>query len=317
MSVRILFMGTPDFAVPVLEALVHSPYEVVGVVTQPDRPKGRKQVLTPPPVKQVAERYGLPVLQPQRIRREEDFQPILALQPDLIVTAAYGQLLPPPILHAPRYGCINVHASLLPKYRGGAPIHWAIINGERETGITIMYMVEELDAGDMIAQRAMPIHPQDTVGSLHDRLKELGARLLLETLPELLAGKIRPIAQDDSSATYAPNIRREDERIDWRRTAEEVYNRIRGLNPWPVAYTTYGEETWKIWWGHPVQREHHMSPGTILEVSQEAVIVACGQNALKLLEIQPAGKTRMKVADYLRGRAIQPGERLDSGGPGA
>ncbi|OUM87720.1 MAG: methionyl-tRNA formyltransferase [Bacillus thermozeamaize] len=314
MSVRVLFMGTPDFAVPVLEALVHSPYEVIGVVTQPDRPKGRKKALTPPPVKQAAVRYGLPVLQPERIRGEEACQSILDMQPDLIVTAAYGQLLPTPILHAPRYGCINVHASLLPKYRGGAPIHWAIINGERETGITLMYMVEELDAGDIIAQHAVPIHPQDTVGSLHDRLKELGARLLMDTMPALLAGQIRPTPQDDSKATYAPNLRREDERIDWHRTAEEVYNRIRGLNPWPVAYSTFRGETWKIWWGRPVRREHQAPPGTILEVTQEAVIVACGRDALEILQIQPSGKTRMTVADYLRGRTIQPGECFESGG---
>ncbi|MFO7262803.1 MAG: methionyl-tRNA formyltransferase [Bacillaceae bacterium G1] len=314
MNHRIVFMGTPDFAVTILEALVRSPYEVVGVVTQPDKPKGRKKVLTPPPVKEAAQRFGIPVLQPEKIRRPEAVEAVLAWRPDLIVTAAYGQLVPPALLQAPRFGCVNVHASLLPKYRGGAPIHWAIIRGEKETGITLMYMTEELDAGDIIAQRAVPIAWEDTVGTLHDRLKDVGAQLLVETLPALFAGTVRARPQDERLATYAPNIRRDDERIDWSRSAVDVYNQVRGLNPWPVAYTVYQDDIWKVWWVKPVAKDHDQPPGTVLEVSSESVVVACGQDAVELLEIQPAGKKRMAMADYLRGRAIHPGERFASGG---
>jgi len=314
MTTRIVFMGTPEFAVPILQALVRTPYDVVGVVTQPDKPKGRKQVLTPPPVKEAALQYGIPVLQPEKIRRPEAVEAILAWRPDIIVTAAYGQLVPAPLLQAPRYGCINVHASLLPKYRGGAPIHWAIIRGEKETGITLMYMMERLDAGDIIAQQAVPINPDDTVGTLHDRLKEAGARLLVETLPALLDGAVKAVPQDESQATYAPNIRREDERIDWGRSAQDVYNQVRGLNPWPVAYTVFQNEIWKVWWAEPVDKEPGASPGTVIEVTPDSVVVACGEKAVKLLEIQPAGKRRMAMADYLRGRTIRPGDRFADGG---
>ncbi len=314
MTARIVFMGTPDFAVPILEALIRHRYDVVGVVTQPDKPKGRKQVLTPPPVKETAVRYGIPVLQPENIRKPEAVEAVLAWRPDLIVTAAYGQLVPKALLDAPRYGCVNVHASLLPKYRGGAPMHWAIIRGERETGISLMYMTEQLDAGDIIAQEAVPISPDDTVGTLHDRLKEVGARLIIETLPALLAGNVQATPQDDRQATFAPNIRREDERIDWTRSAEDVYNHVRGLNPWPVAYTVFQGEIWKIWWVKPVARQWDVPPGTVVDVTSTSVVVACGQHAVELLEIQPAGKRRMAVSDYLRGRTVRPGDRFASGG---
>lgn len=314
MTARIVFMGTPDFAVPVLETLVRSPYEVVGVVTQPDKPKGRKQVLTPPPVKDAAVRHGIPVLQPERLRQPEAVEAVLAWRPDLIVTAAYGQLVPAELLRAPRYGCVNVHASLLPKYRGGAPIHWAIIRGEKETGVTLMYMTERLDAGDIIAQRVVPIYEDDTVGSLHDRLKEAGACLLEETLPALLSGTVQAVPQDDSRATYAPNIRREDERIDWHRPAVDVYNLVRGLNPWPGAYTVFHGEQWKIWQVKPVDIRHDKPPGTVIEVTPSTAVVACGDRAVELVEVQPAGKMRMMMADYLRGRNIRPGDRFADGG---
>src|SRR5699024_1514888 len=220
---RIIFMGTPEFSVPILQQLIQSEYEIVLVVTQPDRPKGRKKIITPPPVKVAAEKNNLPVFQPEKLT--DDFQTIIDYQPDLIVTAAYGQLLPKELLEAPAYGCINVHASLLPELRGGAPIHYAILEGKKETGITIMYMAEKL-----------------------------GATLLVNTLPKLFNQDVTPLKQDEERATYAPNIQRKQERIDWTKSNDDVYNHIRGLHPWPVAFTTYEGKTMKIWWGTPVDK---------------------------------------------------------------
>jgi len=307
---RILFMGTPDFAVPSLQMLVEKAYPIVGVVTQPDRPKGRKQVLTPPPVKTTALSYGIPVFQPEKLRDPAALEEILALKPELVVTAAYGQLLPSALLEAPRWGCINVHASLLPKYRGGAPIHHALINGEKETGVTIMYMVERLDAGDILSQRAIPIEETDHVGSLHDKLSRLGAELLAETIPALLAGEIQPVPQDESLVTYAPNIRREDERIDWSQPACAIFNRVRGLHPWPVAFTTWQGKPLKIWWAEVVDVRHDAEPGTVLNVGMDGIIVAAGKGAVVIQELQPYGKKRMTAAEFVRGRNMEPGERL-------
>ncbi|CUA80160.1 methionyl-tRNA formyltransferase [Anoxybacillus suryakundensis] len=308
---NIVFMGTPDFAVPILEQLIKDGYNVVGVVTQPDKPKGRKQQLTPPPVKVTAESYGIPVLQPTKIREKEQYEEVIALQPDLIVTAAFGQILPKPLLEAPTYGCINVHASLLPELRGGAPIHYAILQGKKKTGITIMYMVEKLDAGDILTQVEVPINERDTVGTLHDKLSEAGAKLLSETLPKLFRGDITPIKQDDEHATFAYNIKPEQERIDWTKTGEDIYNHIRGMNPWPVAYTTYGDERWKIWWGEKVQSSSQAKPGTIVAVEQDGIIVATGnETAIKITELQPAGKRKMSATDFLRGTTISIGTVL-------
>lgn len=312
-DVRILFMGTPDFAVSSLEALLADGYQVIGVVTQPDRPVGRKQILTPPPVKEAALRHGLHVLQPEKIKQEEALQDVLALQPDLIVTAAYGQILPKTLLDAPRFGCINVHASLLPKYRGGAPIHKAVMDGEKETGVTIMYMVEALDAGDMLAKVAVPIGERDTVGTMHDKLAAAGAELLTKTIPKLLAGELKAEPQEHERATFAPNIKRSDERIDWTRTAEAIYNQVRGLNPWPVAFTTWQGKVWKIWWveklsaGGPAEE-----PGTILAREPDGLVVACGEGAVKIIELQPEGKKRMSAHDFLQGAgsSIEIGKRL-------
>lgn len=295
-------MGTPDFAVASLEALLEAGYNVIGVVTQPDRPVGRKQVLTPPPVKEAALRHGLPVLQPEKIKVEEALEEVLALSPDLIVTAAYGQILPKRLLDAPKHGCINVHASLLPKYRGGAPIHKSIVEGEKESGVTIMYMVEALDAGDMLSKVVVPIEERDTVGLLHDKLAAAGSALLLETIPQLLAGSIEAQPQDHDEATFAPNIKRTDERIDWTRTAEQIYNQVRGLNPWPVAFTSYQGKVWKLWWveklvGQAAEKE----PGTIVAREEDGLIVACGDGAVKITELQPEGKKRMSALDFLRG----------------
>ena len=225
---RVVFMGTPDFSVPVLETIIREGYEVVGVVTQPDRPVGRKRILTPTPVKQKAMEHGIPVFQPEKIK--EDYDQVLAWNPDLIVTAAFGQIIPKILLDAPKHGCINVHASLLPKYRGGAPIHKAIIDGETETGVTIMYMDVKMDTGDMISKVVVPIGEKDHTGSMFEKLSVAGAELLKETLPKLLAGEIEATPQNHEEATFAWNIKREDERIDWYKPATTLYNQVRGLH---------------------------------------------------------------------------------------
>lgn len=302
-------MGTPDFSVPVLQTLLKDGYEVVAVVTQPDRPKGRKRVLTPPPVKVEALKHEIPVLQPEKIRLEEEYQQVLAYEPDLIVTAAFGQILPTPILEAPKYGCINVHASLLPELRGGAPIHYSILQGKPKTGVTIMYMVEKLDAGDILTQVEVPIEERDHVGTLHDKLSAAGAKLLSETIPSLVKGEITPVKQNDDEATFASNIKREQEKIDWARTGEEIYNHIRGLHPWPVAYTTADGQIMKIWWGEKVSASG--KSGTVLSLEEDGFVVATGnETAIKVTELQPAGKKRMDAAQYLRGTSVEVGTAL-------
>ncbi|MGA9288847.1 MAG: methionyl-tRNA formyltransferase [Anaerobacillus sp.] len=307
----IVFMGTPDFSVPVLDMLVKEGYTILGVVTQPDRPKGRKRIMTPPPVKVAAEKHGLRVLQPEKVKDPEQLQPILDLNPDLIVTAAFGQILPKQLLDAPKYGCINVHASLLPELRGGAPIHYSILQGKKETGITIMYMVEKLDAGDILTQSVVPIEERDHTGSLHDKLSASGSQLLRETLPKLLKGEIKPVKQKDEEATFAPNIKREQERIDWMKSGEEIYNQIRGLHPWPVAFTEYEGKVMKVWWGEKVEIAGKADPGTVLYTDADGPVVATGnETAIKLTEIQPSGKKRMASAQYLQGRTFDKNERF-------
>lgn len=295
-------MGTPDFSVPILDKLIRSTnYDVVLVVTQPDRPRGRKRELTPPPVKQAAMKYDIPVFQPEKIAA--DFDTILSYKPDIIVTAAYGQLLPSELLDTPPYGCINVHASLLPELRGGAPIHFAILKGFKETGITIMYMIERLDAGDILTQASIPIEHKDDVGTLHNKLSQLGSDLLMETLPSLFRRELTPIKQVESEATFAPNITREMEKINWSKSNEEVYNHIRGLRPWPVAYTTYNGERMKIWHAEMDEQAYAGKPGEIVKIeNNESFIVVCGNGSgIKIMEIQPAGSKKMSVAEYLRG----------------
>lgn len=299
---KILFMGTPDFAVPVLEKLLADGYDVVGVVTQPDRPRGRKRQLTPPPVKECALKHNLPVFQPEKIRNPEAYELILATEPDLIVTAAFGQILPNAVLNAPKYGCINVHASLLPEFRGGAPIHYAIMTGKREAGVTIMYMVEALDAGDMIAKVALPIDEEDHVGSLFEKLSLAGTDLLSETLPKLLRGEISAIPQKHEEATYARNISRDQEKIDWSKTGEEIYNHIRGLHPWPVAFTSLEGTTMKVWWAKKLPNQEIKTPGQIQEVSKTGFIVSTGNDTwIELTDIQVSGKKRMLTRDYILG----------------
>ncbi|KMY53569.1 methionyl-tRNA formyltransferase [Bacillus sp. FJAT-27231] len=299
---KIVFMGTPDFSVPVLRTLIEEGYTIQAVVTQPDRPVGRKRILTPPPVKVEAMKHNIPVLQPEKLRSSEELQQIIDLQPHVIVTAAYGQILPNELLAAPKFGCINVHASLLPELRGGAPIHYAILQGKEKTGITIMYMAERLDAGDIISQTEVIIEEMDHVGSLHDKLSEAGSKLLSDTLPKLIAGEVSPVPQEESKATFASNIKREQEKIDWSKTGEEIYNHIRGLHPWPVAYTTLDGQVMKVWWGEKVKAAKEAAPGTIIELTTNGFVAATGNStAIKITDVQPSGKKRMSAEQYLRG----------------
>lgn len=298
-------MGTPDFSVPVLEALVDAAYEVVLVVTQPDRPKGRKRILAASPVKEAALKYSIPVFQPEKLSK--DYHNILKYEADIIVTAAYGQLLPNELLESPTYGSINVHASLLPELRGGAPIHYAILQGKQETGITIMYMVEKLDAGDIISQKSLPITQTDDVGSLHEKLSVIGAELLLDTLPSIFDGTNQRTVQNESLATFASNITSEQERIDWNQTNLTVFNQIRGLHPWPVAYTMYKGERLKVWQAELVDSVfENQAPGEIVQCDEDGFIVMCNnKKGVKLTGIQPAGKKRLTVGEFLKGN---PGE---------
>ncbi|MEK5443182.1 MULTISPECIES: methionyl-tRNA formyltransferase [unclassified Fredinandcohnia] len=308
---RIVFMGTPDFSVPVLRQIIEDGYEVVAVVTQPDRPVGRKRVLTPPPVKVEALNHRIPVLQPNKIREKEEIEKVLSYKPDLIVTAAFGQILPNELLEAPKFGCINVHASLLPELRGGAPIHYSILQGKKKTGVTIMYMVEKLDAGDILTQVEIPISETDHVGSLHDKLSVAGSKLLSETIPLLLADKITPIKQDDSKATFASNIKREQEKIDWTKDGEDIYNHIRGLHPWPVAYTTLNGDVMKIWWGHKVPSTTYAKSGTVVSIEKDGFIVSTGNTTyIKITQLQPAGKKKMSAEQFMMGSSIQVGTQL-------
>ncbi|MNW40009.1 Methionyl-tRNA formyltransferase [compost metagenome] len=312
---NIVFMGTPDFAVPSLESLIKEGYNVVGVVTQPDRPQGRKKILTPTPVKEAALKYGLPVLQPQRMRSPEAVEELAALSPDLIVTAAYGQILPAAVLEMPKYGCLNVHGSLLPKYRGGAPIQRSIINGEKETGITLMYMAEGLDTGDMIAKSVVPIEDEDTSGTIFEKLSIAGSKLLIEQLPRVLDGTADRIPQNDEESTYARNLSREDERIDWSASSREVFNRVRGLVPFSGGFTLWNEEVFKIWEiAQPTQAGAGSSsgevPGTVLHLSGDGIEVKTGDGSVLLTRVQPAGKKAMEASEFIRGGLMKKGTVL-------
>ena len=295
-------MGTPEFSVPILTMLHDEGYSILAVVTQPDRPVGRKKVLTPTPVKKEALRLGLPVLQPEKLKGSQQLDEILSLQPDIIVTAAFGQILPKELLDAPEFGCLNVHASLLPAYRGGAPIHQAIMDGQLETGVTIMYMAQKLDAGDIISQKAIPIEFNDSTGILFEKLSMVGCDLLKETLPTILNNTNSRIVQDESLVTFARNISREQERIDWNRSALDIYNQVRGLSPWPVAYTTLKQEAVKVWWGQPSEQSYTHPVGTVVELKVDRLVVQTGfEQAFEITELQPAGKKKMSAEEFLRG----------------
>ena len=307
---RIVFMGTPDFAVPSFEALLKSDNQVVGVVTQPDRPKGRGQLLTPSSVKLVAQREQISVLQPTKMKDPDFLAALAAWKPDLIAVAAFGRILPPAILSLPPKGCVNVHGSLLPKYRGAGPIQWAIINGESETGITTMLMDEGMDTGAILLQEQIPIAPEETAGSLSPRLAELGGRLLITTIAQLKAGTLVPRPQDHSQATLAPLLKKEDGAIDWTMPAKAIANRIRGLTPWPGAYTFLGADRWVICRAIPMNEATSLAPGQIEAVTKDAIHVGTGQGVLAIKELQPANSRRMLVAQYLAGHPIQAGLRL-------
>lgn len=292
-------MGTPEFSVPVLEALIEN-YQVVGVVTQPDKEVGRHHEIKPTPVKEVALKNNILVLQPQRIKKE--YQEILGLNADLIVTCAYGQMIPKEILDAPKYGCINVHASLLPKLRGGAPIHRAIINNETRTGITIMYMVEKMDAGDILAQEETPIFKEDNVGILHDRLSKMGAKLLIETIPDLINGKIKPIPQKEEEVTYAWNIKREEEKIDFNQRTIDIYNQIRGLNPWPGGYALLEGMVVKIYEARISDSFFTTKKnGEIGKIYEDGIGVSTKDGEIIITKLQPSGKRKMLAKEYLNG----------------
>ena len=302
----ILFMGTPDFAVPSLEALIAAGHTICGVFTQPDRPKNRGMKLQAPPVKRIALAYDIPVFQPVTLKDGTALEEIRQLSPELIVVAAYGRLLPREILELPAKGCINVHSSLLPKYRGAAPINWAVLNGEEETGVTIMYMAQELDAGDIIAQASTPIDPEETVESVHDRLAGLGARLLVQTVSRLEAGTAERTPQDGERATYAPMLSRELSPIDWTRPAREIHDQIRGLMAWPRASTdVLGGEAVKLYRSQVLEEKRSGTAGTVLGGGKAGIDVLCGDGkVLRITELQAPGSRRMSAADYLRGHPL-------------
>ena len=312
---KVIFMGTPDFSVPILDALAKSDLcEVCAVVTQPDRKVGRKKQVTPPPVKKKAVEYDIPVYQPEKLSGSEELKSLLELKADLVITAAYGQYVPTVLLHSPPFKAINVHASLLPKYRGAAPIHYALINGEKETGVTIMYMEKEMDAGDIISQRTLPIETTDTVGSLFSKLSLVGRDLLMDTLPGVFNEEIEPQKQEEADVTYAPMIKPSEEKIDWADSAENINNKVRGMNPFPGAYTLLDGQRFKIWEAEPLEISTEGEPGTLIRLNKNECVVKCeNDTALSLLEVQPFGKPKMKIKDYLAGALnyLEEGMRFD------
>jgi methionyl-tRNA formyltransferase len=306
---KIVFMGTPEFAVPSIKMLVESNYDVVAAVTQPDKPKGRGNKLTPPPVKVYAQEKGIIVLQPEKIRTGEFYRQLEALKPDMFVTVAYGRILPQDILELPPLGCINVHGSLLPKYRGAAPIQWAVINGEKITGITTMYTDVGMDTGDMLLKSEVEIPVGMTSGELHDCLSVVGAQVLGETLECLKAGTLKREKQKEKEATYAPIMKKETGAIDWTKSAWDIHNLVRGTNPWPGAYTKYCGAKLKVWSTMPIDgsNEGH-EPGTITKISKSGMKVACGEGIIDIIEIQLESGRRMTVEEYLCGHMINEGE---------
>ena len=312
---RIVFMGTPEFAVPSLEALVGGPDEVITVVTQPDRPRGRHLKVSSCVVKELACGLGLSVLTPERINAAGSVAELRALEPDLIAVAAYGQILKPDVLSIPPRGCVNIHASLLPRYRGAAPIQWMIAAGEEIGGVTAIFMNERMDAGDIIGRREVPIEPSDTGGSLHDKLAGAGAELLVETVAAIAAGSAVAVRQDESKASYAPKLSKADGRIDWRRPAREIGNRVRGFNPWPCCFCMLrddaGEETRMLRVLSVRVEEDAGRPGEVLSVSDEGPLVAAQDASVRLIEVQPAGGKAMSGGAYLRGHALAVGDVIE------
>ena len=309
---RVVFMGTPDFAVGTLEELIKAGHEVIGVVTQPDKPKGRGKTLMPTPVKEVALKYQIPVYQPKKVREKEFTEALRNLSPDVIVVAAFGQIITKEILEIPRFGCINVHASLLPAYRGAAPIQWAVINGEKESGVTIMQMDEGLDTGDMIDKVVVPLAQDETGGSLFDKLSQAGARLCVKVLKDLEEGKaVREKQPEESTTPYASMISKKMGEINWSQPAGSIEQLIRGLDPWPSAYTKLQGKTLKLWKARVVEEKHEKGqPGEVVQVEKEAFFVQTGEGILKIEELQMEGKKRMDTGAFLRGFQLACGEIL-------
>jgi methionyl-tRNA formyltransferase len=312
-QLRIVFMGTAELACASLESLARqSDFAVVAVVTRPDKPKGRNLKLTSSPVKEVALRIQVPVLQPDRARDEGFVQELRLLKPDLIVVAAHGQILPQTILDLPRFGCLNLHTSLLPRYRGAAPIQWAILDGQPETGVTIMKMDAGLDTGDMLTQQRTPINADDNSQTLHDRLAKLGATLLVQTIRDYVAGEITPQPQPSAGASHARKITKEDGRLDWTKPAHTLWNRIRAFTPWPGAFTHLPDQPrphlLKIWQAEVVEQTG--ASGEILHADKTGIVVACGENALRVLNLQREGGRRMNAQEFLTGHPLKPGNKL-------
>ena len=303
----IIFMGTPQFSAPILESLIaNKEYNVIAVVTQPDRRVGRKHLIKYSPVKEVALKNDIPVLQPEKLSGSEELSQLIDLHPDLIVTAAFGQFLPMSLINSAKIGAINVHASLLPKYRGGAPVHYAILKGDRKTGVSIIYMVKKMDAGDILSQREIPIENDDTVGSMFDKLSILGRDLLLNTMPKLIAGDIKPIKQDEEQVTFSPNISPEQEQVNINLSSFLFDAKVRGLCPFPVAYVMLNGKRTKLWKTHVVDEKTDENPGVVVERNKHHLLVATGEHGIVSLdEIQPAGKQKMKITDFLNGIGSQ------------
>ena len=307
---KIVFMGTPDFSVGALDALVEAGHEIIAVVTQPDKPKGRSGQMQFPPVKECALRHGLTVLQPVKIKTPEWVDKLRELKADVFVVAAFGQILSKEILDMPKYGCVNIHASLLPKYRGAAPINWAIINGEKETGVTIMQMNEGVDTGDMLSHVVVPIAPKETAESLFDKLAKAGAKLIVETLPKLEAGEIIPVPQDESQSSHVKMMNKSLGKIDWNQDAVVIERLVRGLNSWPSAYTYFQGKSVKLWDCDVVEAAAKAVPGTIIAVAKDSFDVATGNGALRVLELQLEGKKRMDTKSFLLGNQWKTGMQL-------
>ena len=333
-ALRIIFLGTAELSCASLQALAgDAKFQIAAVVTQPDRPKGRELKPQPSPVKSLALRLGLPVLQPERARDEKFITELRALRPDLIIVVAYGQILPPAILNLPRHGCLNVHTSLLPKYRGAAPIQWAIANGDTETGVTIMKLDAGLDTGPVVSQRRTAIQPEDDSAVLHDRLAQLGAELLVQTIPDYVAGKIQPRPQPAAGASHAAKIKKEDGRIDWNQPARTIWNRLRAFTPWPGAFTSLPKamegtassvpsfaksqgsdkalpsKMIKIWKAEMVEKSG--GAGEVLSADKTGIVVGCGKGALRISELQREGGRRLTAAEFLAGHALKVGEKFE------
>ncbi|MCF8024108.1 MAG: methionyl-tRNA formyltransferase [Desulfobacteraceae bacterium] len=309
-QLNLIFMGTPDFAVPSLKALHQSGHRVKLVVTQPDRPKGRGRQLAGPPVKQAAKELGYKVIQPQSVKNESFFETLRDIQPDLLVVTAFGHILPKRLLELPPMGAVNLHASLLPKYRGPAPIQWAIINGESETGVTAMLMDAGLDTGEILLSRKTPIYADDTAGALHDRLSQLSADVLDDTLDAFCKGTVKPVSQDHASASYAPMLKKSDGRLDWSGTAEYLERFIRGMYPWPGAYTYWNNTRLNIYKAEVRPGDKGYKPGTVIEAFDNELRVAAGKDAISIKEIQAESGRRMDIAEFLKGSPVAPGTVL-------